>query len=90
MKKKHIIKYGKRLVKKKIKLIKESKQPKFLFEGRLEDLKNSWSEFVNAARREGKETTEAAKILAKIINRKDKFLILVIISWIYPFYISRK
>ena len=71
MKKKHIIKSGKRLIKKKIKSIKESKQPKFLFEGRVEDLKNSWTEFVNGARREGKETTEAAKILAKIINRKD-------------------
>ena len=71
MKKKHIIKSGKRLVKKKIKLIKESKQPKFLFEGKLEDLKKSWLEFVNGARREGKETTEAAKILAKIINRKE-------------------
>ena len=71
MKKKHIIKSGKRLIKKKIQSIKESKQPKFLFEGRLEDLKNSWTEFVNGARREGKETTEAAKILAKIINKKD-------------------
>tara|TARA_Y100000589_G_scaffold72528_2_gene65378 strand:- start:1032 stop:1820 length:789 start_codon:yes stop_codon:yes gene_type:complete len=71
MKKKHIIKSGKRLVKKKIQSIKESKQPKFLFEGRLEDLRKSWDEFVNGARREGKETTEAAKILAKIINRKD-------------------
>ena len=71
MKKKHIIKSGKRLVKKKIKLIKESKQPKFLFEGKLEDLKKSWLEFVNGARREGKETTEAAKILAKIINKKE-------------------
>jgi len=71
MKKKHIIKSGKRLVKKKIRLIKESNQPNFLFEGRIEDLKNSWSEFVNGARREGRETTEAAKILAKIINRKD-------------------
>ncbi len=71
MKKKHIIKSGKRLVKKKIKLIKESKQPKFLFEGRLEDLKKSWLEFVSGARREGKETTEAAKILAKIINKKE-------------------
>tara|TARA_R100000742_G_C4268554_1_gene86937 strand:- start:335 stop:1123 length:789 start_codon:yes stop_codon:yes gene_type:complete len=70
MKKKHIIKSGKRLVKKKIKLIKENKQPQFLFEGRLEDLKKSWVEFVNAARREGKETTQAAKILAKIINRE--------------------
>ena len=71
MKKKHIIKSGKRLIKKKIQSIKESKQPKFLFEGRLEDLRKSWDEFVNGARREGKETTEAAKILAKIINRKD-------------------
>ena len=71
MKKKHIIKSGKRLVKKKIKLIKESKQPKFLFEGKIEDLKKSWLEFVNGARREGKETTEAAKILAKIINKKE-------------------
>ncbi len=71
MKKKHIIKSGKRLVKKKIRLIKESKQPKFLFEGKLEDLKKSWVEFVNGARREGKETTEAAKILAKIINKKE-------------------
>jgi len=71
MKKKHIIKSGKRLVKKKIKLIKENKQPQFLFEGRLEDLKKSWVEFVNAARREGKETTQAAKILAKIINRQN-------------------
>lgn len=71
MKKKHIIKSGKKLVKNKIKLIKESKQPKFLFEGKLEDLKKSWSEFVNGARREGKETTEAAKILAKIINKED-------------------
>jgi len=71
MKKKHIIKSGKRLIKKKIKLIKENKQPQFLFEGRLEDLKKSWVEFVNAARREGKETTQAAKILAKIINRQN-------------------
>jgi hypothetical protein len=70
MKKKHIIKSGKRLVKKKIKLIKESKQPVFLFEGKIEDLKKSWREFVNGARREGKETTEAAKILAKIINKQ--------------------
>ena len=66
MKKKHIIKSGKRLIKKKIQSIKESKQPKFLFEGKLEDLKKSWTEFVNGARREGKETTEAAKILAKV------------------------
>jgi len=71
MKKKHIIKSGKRLVKKKIRLIRESKQPKFLFEGKLEDLKKSWLEFVSGARREGKETTEAAKILAKIINKKE-------------------
>ncbi len=70
MKKKHIITSGKRLVKKKIKLIKEGKQPVFLFEGKLEDLKKSWREFVNGARREGKETTEAAKILAKIINKQ--------------------
>ena len=70
MKKKHIIKSGKRLVKKKIKLIKEGKQPVFLFEGKLEDLKKSWREFVNGARREGRETTEAAKILAKIINKQ--------------------
>tara|TARA_R100000697_G_scaffold27552_1_gene36422 strand:+ start:694 stop:1482 length:789 start_codon:yes stop_codon:yes gene_type:complete len=71
MKKKHIIKSGKRLVKKKIRLIKESKQPKFLFEGKLEDLKKSWVVFVNGAKREGEETTEAAKILAKIINKKE-------------------
>ena len=71
MKKKHIIKSGKKLVKKKIKLIKEGKQPKFLFEGKIEDLKKSWSEFVNGAKREGKETTKAAKILSKIINRKN-------------------
>ena len=71
MKKKHIIKSGKKLVKEKIKLIKENQQPLFIFEGKIDDLKKSWTEFVNGARREGKETTEAAKILAKIINKKD-------------------
>ena len=71
MKKKHIIQSGKRLVKKKINLIKENKQPVFIFEGKIDDLKKSWTEFVNGARREGKETTEAAKILAKIINRQN-------------------
>lgn len=71
MKKKHIIKSGKRLIKKKINSIKESSTPVFLLEGKLEDLKKSWLEFVSGARREGKETTEAAKILAKIINKKE-------------------
>ena len=71
MKKKHIIKSGKRLVKKKIKSIKESTDLNLINEGKLEDLKSSWVSFVDAARREGKETTEAAKILAKIINKKE-------------------
>lgn len=71
MKKKHIIKSGKRLVKKKIKSIKESTDLKLVNEGRLEDLKDSWSAFVDGARREGRETTEAAKILARIINRQN-------------------
>lgn len=71
MKKKHIIKSGKRLVKNKIKSIKESTDLNFINEGKIEDLKKSWSAFVDGARREGKETTEAAKILAKLINRKE-------------------
>ncbi len=71
MKKKHIIKSGKRLVKKKIKSIKESTDLNLINEGKLEDLKSSWSAFVDGARREGKETTEAAKILSKILNRKE-------------------
>ena len=42
MKKKHIIKSGKRLVKKKIKSIKESSDLNLINEGKLEDLKASW------------------------------------------------
>ena len=71
MKKKHIIKSGKKLVKKKIKSLKESTNLKLINEGRLEDLKDSWSAFVDGARREGRETTEAAKILARIVNRQN-------------------
>ena len=52
MKKKHIIKSGKRLVN-KIKSIKESTDLNFINEGKIEDLKKSWSAFVDGARREG-------------------------------------
>ena len=36
-----------------------------------EKLKKSWASFVSIAKREGKETVEAAKILKKVMTRKN-------------------